>query len=106
MLVNGGFETSDFSGWTKSVQFGSSGNAFVVPNVSGVSSLSGFLLPQLSTGGQYYAVTGQSGQDLYALTQLFPTDGTSSLSVSFDDGQINGRRVRALGEALQPFTRL
>lgn len=84
LLVNGGFETGDFSGWTKSVQSGSSGNAFVVPNVSGVSPLSGFSLPQLNTGGQYYAVTDQTGPGSYALTQSFTTDGTSPLSVSFD----------------------
>jgi hypothetical protein len=96
LLVNGNFETGDFSGWTKSVQTGSNGDAFVVANTAGTSPFSGFSYPQNSTGGNYFALTDQSGPGSYALTQSFTVAGTSPVTVKFDllvDNQLGPAQV-------------
>jgi hypothetical protein len=85
LLVNGNFETGDFSGWTKSVQSGSAGDAFVVANiVGGTSPLSNFPYPQNSTGGNYFALTDQTNPGSYVLTQSFTLSEASAIIVSFD----------------------
>ncbi|MDZ7588978.1 MAG: PEPxxWA-CTERM sorting domain-containing protein [Parasphingorhabdus sp.] len=70
LLVNGGFETGDYSGWTASVRPSSNGNLNIsVPGTA--SPLSGFATAANPLGGAFYSVTDQTGPGSYALTQSF-----------------------------------
>jgi len=84
LLVNGGFETGNFSGWTVVSQAGSfPGSNFFV--------LNGTALPQsgLTTAGPatglFYAVSDQSGSGTHAVIQSFTVAaGASSVVLSFN----------------------
>lgn len=84
LLVNGNFETGDFSGWIKSAQAGSSGDVFVIPNTNGAAPLSGNPYPQNGAGGNYAAMTDQSGPGSYSLIQSFTLAEASAVTVKFD----------------------
>jgi hypothetical protein len=80
-IVNGGFETGDFSGWTTVSQGGSNGNLF---NTAGGSSpRSGFAIPGASEGTRY-AVTDQGGPGSYVLFQDIFLEAGSQHQLSFD----------------------
>jgi hypothetical protein len=83
LLTNGDFETGTFAGWNSNVQAGSSGNLFIVPNTAGSAPLSGYAHQANGTGGNYFAMTDQSGPGSYSLTQSFVADGVSSIIASF-----------------------
>ena len=84
LITNGGFETGDFSGWNANVELGSSGNLFVVPNNGGTSPLSGHAYQSNVTGGNYFAISDQSGPGSYSLIQSFVVSaGTTDVTVSF-----------------------
>jgi hypothetical protein len=83
LLVNGGFETGTFSGWTIASQAGSfPGSNFFV--------LNGTALPQSGgssvgpANGLFYAVSDQTGSGTHALIQSFTVAGpASSVVLSF-----------------------
>lgn len=80
-IVNGGFETGNFSGWTTVSQSGSNGNLF---NTAGGSSpISGFPIPGASEGTRY-AVTDQGGPGSYVLFQDIFLEASSQHQLSFD----------------------
>lgn len=81
-LVNGDFETGDFSGWTVTDQTGGNGTWFI-SSPGAVTPLSGFNTAPNASGGNFYAVTDQGGPGAHALTQSFVAD-SSSITVSFD----------------------
>ncbi|MEM9840560.1 MAG: hypothetical protein AAF830_15585 [Pseudomonadota bacterium] len=82
LVVNGSFETGDFSGWTTSVANNSNGSLVVTNGPTAPDS--GAPLPG-ATDGAFQAVTGQSGPGTYSLTQTvaLPTGITSAI-LSFD----------------------
>ena len=80
-VVNGGFETGDFSGWTAVSQSGSWGNLF---NTAGNNSpASGFSIPGASEGTRY-AVTDQGGPGSYVLFQDIFLEASSQHQLSFN----------------------
>jgi hypothetical protein len=84
LLTNGNFETGDFTGWTTNVQANSSGGLFVVPNNGGSSPLSGHPYALNPAGGNYFAITDQTGPGSYSLTQSFTLSTAATVTVSFD----------------------
>lgn len=82
LIVNGGFETGDFSGWTTSVEPRSAGNLFVN---SGTTSPLNSKTTAGPASGIYYALTDQNEEGAYALTQSFSvTKGAANVTLSFD----------------------
>jgi len=79
LLVNGGFETGDFTGWTVTTASGSDGNLSVTTGGTSPNSGSGVAAP---TDGVYYAITDQTGPGAYALVQSFVA--AASMTLSFD----------------------
>jgi hypothetical protein len=84
LIVNGEFETGDYTGWTTSTQTGSQGSLNIdTPGTT--TPLSGFTTAPNATGGTYYSVSDQTGPGAYSLTQLFTVGaGTTALTLSFD----------------------
>lgn len=80
LLINGSFETGDFTGWTTAVASGSSGNISVT--TGGTAPFSGAAIDS-PTDGTFYAVTDQSGSGAYALTQSFLASAQMLLSFDF-----------------------
>jgi PEP-CTERM motif len=84
VLINPGFETGTFLGWTPNVEPGSSGSLFVQKYSAGVSPLSGFPFAPNPPGGTYFAITDQTGPGSYSLTQSFVVPvGTTDVTVGF-----------------------
>lgn len=83
LIVNGGFETGDYTGWTANVEGGSNGGLFVVPNNGGNSPLSGSAYQSNLAGGNYFSITDQTGPGSYSLTQSFTLSSASTVNVSF-----------------------
>jgi hypothetical protein len=82
LILNGGFETGDVTGWTVTDQPSSSGT-FVVDDADGFTPLSA----QVTAGpaaGSFYAVADQTGAGAHVLLQGFTVPGGSSVIVSFD----------------------
>lgn len=68
ILVNGGFETGDFTGWTVLDQAGGSGTWFIQSGTT--SPLNGFAVPA-PPEGIYAAMTDQTGPGSHVLYQDF-----------------------------------
>jgi hypothetical protein len=123
LLVNGGFETGNFSGWTVANQAGSfPGSNFFV--------LSGTVLPLsgLTTvgpaSGSFYAVSDAAGSGTHALLQTFTVSGPASsvvlsyrlfansyggsfvnpIGLDFTDGANQHARVDILSAGASAFT--
>ena len=83
LISNGGFETGDFTAWASNVQSGSSGNLYV--NGNGANSpQSGFVVPGNPGGGNFVALTDQSGPGSYSLTQAFTLASAGTVHISFN----------------------
>jgi hypothetical protein len=84
LLVNGNFETSDYTGWVTTVQTGSGGSLFIdTPGTT--TPVAEIPTAPNPRGGLYYSVTDQGGPGTYSLTQLFTVPvGTTALMLSFD----------------------
>jgi hypothetical protein len=81
LIVNGGFETGDFTGWTVTDIAGGSGSFFVVTGTSTPLSL---LDTVGAASGAFYAVSDQTGPGTHALTQAFTVaPGMSSVLLTF-----------------------
>ena len=87
LIVNGDFETGDFTGWTSTDLPGGTGSWFVdTPGTTTPASS----LPTLATGGSgsfgnWYAVTDQMEAGTHSLTQSFTISGPLlSAILSFD----------------------
>jgi hypothetical protein len=83
LLVNGGFETGDYTGWTTNVQGGSNGNLFIAPNNGGAAPISGSPYQFNAAGGNFFSITDQGGPGSYSLTQSFTLASTATVTVSF-----------------------
>jgi hypothetical protein len=92
LIVNGGFETGNLSGWTELDQTGGSGSWFV--NSSTTSPLSGFLTPGPASGS-LYALTDQTGPGSHVLIQAFTVAAGSTVTLSFDMFSNNQSGIKA-----------
>ena len=83
LLVNGDFETGNYTGWTTSTLAGSNGTLSIdAPGTTTPSS--GNATAANALGGSFYSVTDQSGPGTYALLQSFLVPvGTTNLTFSF-----------------------
>jgi hypothetical protein len=81
LIVNGGFETGDFTGWAVNVEAGSGGNLFV--SSATTSPDSGFQNAGPASG-TYFALSDQLGPGAYALTQSFTVAPDQNVVLSFD----------------------
>jgi hypothetical protein len=83
LLVNGDFETGDFSGWTVTDQANGSGTWFIsTPGAN--SPISGIATAANPAGGSNYALTDQTGPGAHVLTQSFSVaPGTNTVVFSF-----------------------
>jgi hypothetical protein len=84
LIVNGGFETGDLTGWTPNVEVDSAGGLFVEP--TGSSGPISSLPTQTNPNGQnFFAMSDQGGPGSYSLTQSFTIGPkTTNVVVSFD----------------------
>jgi hypothetical protein len=85
-LVNGGFETGDFTGWTGTGNTGFNGVFCPGPSFSvDTGSCSAFFGPVGSVGGITQTITGLIAGDFYTLGFAFQSDGAqpSSFSAAF-----------------------
>jgi hypothetical protein len=85
LITNGGFETGDFTGWTPTTQLDSSGNLFIQSNSVASTPLSGLPDQTNPSGGDFFAVSDQTGPGSYSLTQSFGVGGgpPKDVKVSF-----------------------
>jgi hypothetical protein len=81
LIVNGGFETGDLTGWTEADQAGGSGSWFAATGTT--APLSGFATVGPASGS-FYAVTDQFGPGSHALLQSFTVAAGSTVNLSFD----------------------
>jgi len=84
LITNGGFETGDFTGWTSTDLLPGSGN-FSVDTVGSTTPISGQTTAGNANGGNFYAVSDQTGPGTHAIEQTFviPVAATR-LILSFD----------------------
>lgn len=101
LIVNGGFETGDFTGWATSVWAGSSGNLSV--DNDGSSPQNGFPTAGPASGS-FFAITDQNGPGAYALTQAFTVpSGSSVVTLSLSYFVNNQSGVVYNAGSLDPF---
>jgi hypothetical protein len=82
LIVNGGFETGDLTGWTAQTEPESNGEFSVATGT--IAPLSGFSTVGPSSG-MYYAVADQHDVTAAVLSQSFTVaPGASSVVLSFD----------------------
>lgn len=84
VIVNGGFETGNFSGWTTNTLTGSNGQVFVSSLVAGASLPVSGQPAAGPAGGSYYAAVDQGGAGGYEFYQSFNVAAGSTVSYSFD----------------------
>ncbi len=83
LIVNGGFETGDYTGWSATVRPGSNGKLNIAAP-GAASPISGYATALNAAGGNYYSVTDQNGPGSYALMQsFFLPVGTTSAVLTF-----------------------
>ena len=80
-IVNGGFETGDFTGWTVVKQSGSSGNWFITNGTR--TPLTRFSIPGPSQGS-FFSVTDQRGRGSRVLFQDIVLEAGFTHELSFD----------------------
>lgn len=81
IIVNGGFETGNFNGWTVGHVGNSSNNMYI--NSSTTAPISGIATPGAKSGS-YYAVSDQYGPGSQTLMQSFTTVAGANYVLSYD----------------------
>jgi hypothetical protein len=84
ILINGDFETGDYTGWSVTTQGGSNGAIAIAPNNGGPAPISGQGTALNANGGRWYSLTDQGGPGSYSLTQGFTLATASRVTISFD----------------------
>jgi hypothetical protein len=79
LIINGGFETGTYTGWTRSDQIGSDGTAFIVPNDGTNGPSSGMPYQLNATGGSWFFMTDSQGPGSHSLTQTFTIPNPSAI---------------------------
>jgi hypothetical protein len=92
LIVNGGFETGDLTGWTEVDQSRGSGSWFAT--FGGDAPLSGLPINPPASGS-FYAVTDQLGPGSHVLLQSFTVAPGSTVNLSFDMFSDNQSGVKA-----------
>ena len=99
LMVNGGFETGDFTGWTVTTAPSSSGSIVVTSGNTAPMSSATVVDP---SEGSNHVLTGQSGPGAYAISQVFSVSAAaSSLMLSFDMFSATGSPL--IDGGLDPF---
>lgn len=99
LILNGGFETGDFTGWLPVEKFTNDGNLFVSQDT--VTPLSN--LPTAGpASGSFYALTDMTGSGTYSLLQTFTVPvSASEVVLSFDmfvnDRNLTGGIINPIG---------
>jgi hypothetical protein len=84
LLVNGGFETGTFAGWTVTDLAGSfGGSSFFIDTPGTTTPLSGNATSAVGSGGLFYAVSDQDGPGTHVLSQSFSWNKVGTLNLSF-----------------------
>lgn len=84
LISNGDFETGDFTSWTSTDLAGGTGN-FSVDTVGSTTPISGFATSGNPAGGNFYAVSDQTGPGTHAIEQSFVVPvNTTQLILTFD----------------------
>jgi hypothetical protein len=83
LITNGNFETGTLAGWTEQDQAGGSGSIFIsAPGAP--APLSGMGTSPNALGGNFYAVSDQTGPGAHVLTQSFTVPaGATSVTLSY-----------------------
>lgn len=82
-LVNGGFETGNFAGWTQTDQANGSGS-FFVQSYGSNTPISGSATPSQAGGGTYFAVSDQGGPGSHTISQTFNAIVGGAFTLSFN----------------------
>ena len=100
-IVNGGFETGTFAGWSTQTWPGANGNVQVTSST--VGPISG--LAQIGPhSGTYYALTDMFGPGAYSIFQTFNIAGpSSSATLSFALSVSNHAGAPIIGPDFNPF---
>ncbi len=83
LITNGDFETGTFAGWTELDQAAGSGSIFIsAPGAN--APLSGFTTAPNGAGGNFYAVSDQTGPGAHVLVQSFTVPaGATSVTLTY-----------------------
>lgn len=84
LIVNGDFETGDYTGWSANVQANSGGGLDVVANNGGNAPRSNLSYAQNTNGGRFFSISDQNGGGSYSLTQSFTLAASTTVTISFD----------------------
>ena len=100
-IVNGGFETGDFTGWMAQVFGGSNGDVRASNGTTGFFSG----LPTIGpNSGSWYGLTDMGGPGAYALSQQFTLGGrATSATLSFALSLTNWAGATVVGPDFNPF---
>lgn len=94
LLVNGNFETGDFTGWTATNQAGGDQNGWIVRPNDGTSA------PILAGGGNFFANTEQGGPGSHSLSQAFTATAGGLYILNFDARADDQSGQAPVGEGL------
>ncbi len=84
LILNGGFETGDYTGWSVADEGGGSGTFYVVDYSASALPDSGGGFAANAQGGQFFAVTDQTGPGSHSLTQTFTLASAGNVTIKFD----------------------
>jgi hypothetical protein len=82
LLANGNFETGTLAGWTEEDEAGGTGSWYI-STPGAASPISGYATANNPLGGNYYAVTDQTGPGSHVLLQSFTLASAETLTLSY-----------------------
>ena len=82
LIANGNFETGTLAGWTEEDEAGGSGSWFI-STPGAASPLSSFATANNPLGGNFYAVSDQTGPGSHVLLQSFTLTSAETLTLSY-----------------------
>jgi hypothetical protein len=83
-LINGDFETGDYTGWSVNVEDGSDGALSVIQYSVGATPISNAPFQNNAAGGQFFSTSDQGGPGSYSLTQSFTLETFYTVTIRWD----------------------